>query len=142
VSSRIVCVSLVIVFACMASFQRLSAQAPDAQGAAGAGDQRFAGKAIFLRAKADPKGTLLLEQASVQTFGTETFLTGIPADMGDNAWSKGVRHWIPLDNVLIMMEFDGKDDYLRRAKTAHPRPAAQPKPDPAPQSKPRNPGDL
>ena len=141
-SSRVVCAGLVIAVACLASFQRSSAQAPDPQAPVGAAAQQFAGKAIFLRAKADPKGTLLLEQASIQTFGTESFLTGIPADMGDNAWSKGVRHWIPLDNVLIMMEFDGKDDYLQRAKTAQPRPAAQPKPGAAPESKPRNPGDL
>src|SRR5688572_5682403 len=113
-STRIVCVCLVITVACLASFERLSAQAPDPQAPAGGAAQPLAGKAVFLRAKADPKGTLLLEQASIQTFGAESFLTGIPADMGDNAWSKGVRHWIPLDNVLVMMEFDSKDDYVRR----------------------------
>lgn len=141
-SKRFVCVSLVIAVACLASFERLSAQAPNPQAAAGGVAQAFNGKAVFLRAKAEPKGTLLLEHASVQTFGTESFVTGIPADMGNNAWSKGVRHWIPLDNVLIMMEFDSKDDYVRRAKTAQPRPAAQPKPEPTHESKPRNPGDL
>ena len=140
-SSRIVCVWLVIAVACLVSFERLSAQSPDPAPPGGVA-QPFAGKVVFLRAKTDPKGTLLLEQASIHTFGTESFLTGVPADMGDNPWSKGVRHWIPLDNVLVMMEFDSKDDYVRRAKSAQPPAAAQPKPNPAPESKPRNPGDL
>ena len=130
-TNRIVCVCLIVGLGCLAFLTRSQAQQPAPQeqpGAAGGGSgtRPFGDKDVYVRLKADAKATLLLREAEVRTFGDQSFLTGMPAQMPPGAWTKGLRHWLAMDSVLTMVEFDTEEEFAKRVKEARGA-RAQPK---------------
>ena len=72
----------------------------------------FSGKVVVLSMRANPQFGIAMEQARVATLGGATFVVGTAADDGQPGnWMKGRTSWVPMTEVLSLVEFPSLDDF-------------------------------
>jgi hypothetical protein len=111
---QIVCTGLVLAVASLVFLNGSRAQQPPEARPA---PPSFKAKYVYVQSKSNPETAVVLESAQIQTVGAEPFLTGTAAFYED-AWSNGLRHWLPMDDVAAIIEIDDMDDFKRRLEKA------------------------
>jgi hypothetical protein len=90
-------------------------------------DQHFRGKYIAITNKMAGKlGGALLKNVTVKQLGSRTFLVGeYAAEIGEayEAW-KGVRTWVPVEEIITLLEFDDIEQARKLNPGGRPQEAA------------------
>jgi hypothetical protein len=77
----------------------------------------FKGRIVVSNAKSNQGKGVVLEDPKIQRIGERYFLVGPSADPAEtSAWLKGEVVWVPVDDILVIGEFDNIDEYKGRLK--------------------------
>ncbi len=66
----------------------------------------------------------VVKDSRVVTIGGRSFLSGIGVDMGSNDWRNGLKVFIPIENVIQLVEYESVDEAKKAYAAAFQRPEA------------------
>jgi hypothetical protein len=77
------------------------------------GTEDWNGKVIYVYSE---KVGIAFENAQIRQIGGRTFIRGKAVDEGDKSMSGNRINWLPIDNVVTIIEFSTAKEYLKAAE--------------------------